>query len=226
MINRCLLCEALIPLTLTVNTLFHKPKFLCEQCTASFTKMDTRRCEHCHKKLAEDEMECRDCLFLAKLNVKIEKIYTIADYTPFVKSMILQYKGLGDYVLSKAFAEILLHHYSAYFFKKYDYIIAMPISKTRLHDRGFNQVAAILDAAQILHQDVLGTQYRDKQSRMTKKERLQQTNVFYMKQPLKTGARILLIDDIYTTGLTVHQAASVLLSNKDCRVEVLAFARA
>ena len=226
MIKRCLYCEDQIPLTLTINTLFHKPKLLCEKCTASFTKTKTKRCSNCHKKLADDEKECRDCLFLAKYNVKIDKIYTITDYSPSVKSMIIQYKGMGDYVLSKAFAEILLMHYPAHFFRKYDYIIAMPISETRLHDRGFNQVSAILDAAHIPHHDVLATHYRDKQSKMTKKERLKQKNPFYMKQPLKDGSRILLIDDIYTTGLTVHQAASVLLSNKDCKIEVLAFARA
>lgn len=226
MIKRCLYCEDQIPLTLTINTLFHKPKLLCEKCTASFTKTKTKRCSHCHKKLADDEKECRDCLFLAKYNVKIDKIYMITDYSPSVKSMFIQYKGMSDYVLSKAFAEILLMHYPAHFFRQYDYIIAMPISETRLHDRGFNQVAAILDAAHLPHHDVLATHYRDKQSKMTKKERLKQKNPFYMKQPLKDGSRILLIDDIYTTGLTVHQAASVLLSNKDCKVEVLAFARA
>ena len=224
--TRCINCDAHIHMNLCIDLLFQPPQKLCERCSSRFKMEKIERCPKCHKRLAANETVCIDCKFLERFNITIDKIHIISDYNPFVKSMLLKYKGFYDFVLCEAFAEVLLHHYKPRFFRQFDYVIAMPVSEERLNVRGFNQIEAILNAANIKHHDILKTHYRDKQSYLTKKERLQQRNPFYMSGEIKENARILLIDDIYTTGLTVYQAASVLLSNKDCSVEVLAFARA
>lgn len=224
--TRCINCDAHIHMNLNIEQLFQRPQKLCERCFSQFKMEKTERCPKCHKKRAINETVCIDCKFLERFNINIDKIHIISDYNPFVKSMLLKYKGFYDFALCEAFAEVLMHHYNPRFFRQFDYVIAMPVSEERLNVRGFNQIEAVLNVANIKHHDILKTHYRDKQSYLSKKERLQQRNPFYMSGDIKKNARILLIDDIYTTGLTVYQAASILLSNKYCSIEVLAFARA
>ena len=71
--------------------------------------------------------------------------------------------------------------------------------------------------------ELLGTRSRPKQSRLGKKNDLKLT-MFYLKENIDiTNKNILLIDDIYTTGLTVHYAGSVLCNKKSENSKCLRF---
>jgi ComF family protein len=53
-------------------------------------------------------------------------------------------------------------------------------------------------------------------------------NAFNLRQPAKiTNKRILLVDDVFTTGgATVNECARILMKNKAAEIEVFTFARA
>ena len=74
--------------------------------------------------------------------------------------------------------------------------------------------------------NILGTNIRPKQSELGKLERSNAPNPFYVKEDIDIRDKvILLIDDIYTTGLTIHHAGCKLLSLNVRKFKVFAFAR-
>jgi len=105
--------------------------------------------------------------------------------------------------------------------KKYDIIIIVPISKQRKKERGYNQsyliakeiskIIKIPIAKKVLYKIKNTTP----QSLLNKKQREENAKGVY-KAPNTTklyDKKILLIDDIYTTGNTVNECTKILLNN-------------
>lgn len=225
--NKCIVCHRDLVESLTIDNLFSKLPSVCPTCIKSLTeKEDCKRCAHCKKKLAAGEERCTDCLFLNHHFGFVNDVDFVCDYTDDVSSLLHRYKSNGDILLAKAFAESIKQHFNSNYFKAFDAVIPMPISDGRLKSRGFNHVTEILDQLNIHYIDALHTAYRDKQMNLNKKARIQQDNPFTLKQSIANYQRILLVDDIYTTGLTMSRAKRVILASKDCKIKMLAFARA
>lgn len=227
--TKCIVCNTMIPREFDINNLFSKNKIICKRCIDQAYQVETRRCPTCHKKLQEDETVCLDCQFLSQYFEPFNHIYFVSDYHEWMKSLIHRYKSDGDILLSKYFAACLLKSYSRLFFKKYDFIIPIPSSSERQKLRGFRHVETILEEAHIKYESILMANHRLKQSTLTKLERIHQENPFKINDDkenlLEDGMHILLIDDIYTTGLTAHHAQKVLLHKKKLNIDMLAFAR-
>lgn len=227
--NRCIVCDNQLIEILTIDSLFSSLPMICDVCENNIVQINVcKRCENCKKKLDIDENKCIDCMFIQSQFSFTNELDFVSDYHAQLSALLHQYKSSGDILLAKVLAHLTLKHYSKKYFKQFDYIIPMPISDKRLALRGFNHITTILDYMAIKYHNVLQTDYREKQMHLTKKERLSQTNPFRLINAcdIKDNARILLFDDIYTTGLTMSHAKSVLLSNKHCEIKMLAFARA
>lgn len=66
----------------------------------------------------------------------------------------------------------------------------------------------------------------EKQSKKTRKERLSGSNPFYFQgEEMFHGQHILLIDDVYTTGITVRQIGSLLYDRGAREVSSLTLCR-
>jgi ComF family protein len=110
---------------------------------------------------------------------------------------------------------------------EWDAVIPIPLSEKRLEKRGFNQ-AEILAGGLAKHLNIpicnnviRRTRNTHQQSRFTKPaERAANVKgAFAMGEEWDiTGWNILLVDDILTTGSTMHEAARILLENGACRV--------
>lgn len=219
MASKCLICHSTIIQPLTIRSYFMKTSCACDDCLSGFVYESCSRCNHCHKRLAQDELECTDCHFINQHFEPVEKITCLYDYNDAMKSLIHAYKSNKDIALKEVFAQMIKGKIG-----KYDAIIPIPSSEERLNERGFDHIECILDAAKIKYSPILKTHFRPKQSQLTKKERLHEHNPYYME--VDCPANILLIDDIYTTGLTIHRASRVLNSKNAKSIEVLTFARA
>lgn len=110
-------------------------------------------------------------------------------------------------------------------------IIPVPLHATRLRERGFNQavelarpIAKHFDLPLNLH-EVRRTRATPPQSELPRKERLENIHgAFEVMQPL--NGRVVIIDDVLTTGSTAHELAGTLLNAGAEQVEVWACARA
>ncbi|MCE4955849.1 ComF family protein [Macrococcoides caseolyticum] len=225
--NRCIWCHSPLIEPLTIDTMFSKIPCLCTECKSNLMiKASCPRCDACGKKLAQDETICQDCVWIKQNFGFTNSVDFICDYHEDIKHFLHQYKTSGDIVLAQAIAEMIYTTYKSRYFRQFDLIIPMPISHERLCIRGFNHITEIFSHMNLSYHDILETEYREKQMHLNKRERIKQDNPFQLKQSINKNARILLVDDIYTTGLTMSHARSVLLSNKHCEIKMLAFARA
>ena len=122
--------------------------------------------------------------------------------------------------------------------KTYDTIIPVPISKKRYKARGYNQSELIAkELVRKLLASGIQIKYNNKclfkikdiieQSKLNKEERqknIQGVYKLYNKQ-LLYNKKILLIDDIYTTGSTVNECCKVLIEAQLKKIGILTIAK-
>ena len=134
-----------------------------------------------------------------------------------------RYKFTGDCALAEVLAMFLGSR-----FGEYDVIIPIPISKARMKERGYDQTTMVLDAKGLKYSNFLEAEDRQRQSTLSKMERARGENPFHLncRRGDLAGKRILVIDDIYTTGMTVHQALEKLYTFSPATIDVLTFSKA
>lgn len=112
------------------------------------------------------------------------------------------------------------------------YIIPIPLSQKRLRERGFNQSGWIAQKiADNLGKGFVYAPYMLRKIRETKKQALLRRNDrlvnpagSFRAQNVPTGAHIILIDDVATTGATVNEAKKVLRLAGAKKIEVFCIA--
>lgn len=221
-LNRCIICQNHINEVIDLLNLFSRQSIICEQCASQLTfNHETRRCKRCLKIMSEEEEDCLDCQWLSNKYPLINQLYTLYDYDGLVKALIQQYKLNGDVALNQVFQLPLK------LIKQYDYVIPAPIHPNKLQQRTFDHVTTVLDNQKIIYTQIYETEERKKQSELTKVERSSQQNPFKINKDIDLeNKRILLVDDIYTTGLTMHRLAELLFIRKIRKIDALTFARA
>ena len=139
-----------------------------------------------------------------------------------MKDYFSRYKFQGDYLLRNVFALSLRKELKN--FQSYT-ILSIPLSESKMKTRGFNQVSGLLEAAQIPYQELLKKKESQTQSSKDRKERLENTGNFYMIENTKIPKKILLVDDIYTTGATLQDAKMALFENGAKEIMTFSLAR-
>lgn len=113
---------------------------------------------------------------------------------------------------------------------EYDYIVPVPLHRKRYRERGFNQSALIadsIDSAKTIHmlKRLVYTPAQAKLQRAARLSNLQRAIVINNDfKNLIPHSRILLVDDVYTTGSTIQQCRSVLLEHGTSQVDALVIA--
>lgn len=143
----------------------------------------------------------------------------IFKYEGIIKERLIKFKFNEKSYIYKAFVNFIIKNEKiCRFFKSYDIIIPVPIHYNRKINRGYNQSALI--AKEIAKR--LNIQYENKvlfktvnnkpQSTKNKQERINNVKgVYYTKNEYRIlNKKILLLDDIYTTGSTVNECSKIL----------------
>jgi len=194
---KCLLCaEHFIPVW-TPENLFISQRS-CPDCKMKF--VESGGCADCGK---PGRALCADCV---RWREKGEQLVTrtLYLYDAAGKDFMHRFKFGGDPVLVEVFRNELKQVR-----RKVDWIVPIPLSAERIADRRYNQSALIARRIRGRKRDLLSRIDLKASSGLTKAEREGRENPFRPELPC-AGKRILLVDDVYTTGTTLHQAASVL----------------
>ena len=186
---------------------------------------------------------CYNCKQKINLNKKsiVTNVYG-KEYDKFIflfsykdiRKLILDYKFNGKSYLYNTFSKIILDDFKiCEELKKYDVIIPVPMSKKKKARRGYNQTELI---AKCLAKE-LNIEYNNKslvkiklnktQSTLTEKERFENVkNVFDIKNSeLVKDKKVILFDDILTTGATLDECSKVLKKNRVNDIVVLTLAK-
>lgn len=127
------------------------------------------------------------------------------------------------------FAQLLAQQVHHQIWPEIDVVVPIPLHPLRQLKRGYNQSQLIAQNMPIyqlkLDAQVLYRQHFTKpQTQLSKQQRKQNLNDAFACRRSLNGAKVLLIDDVITTGNTVEQAAKVLKQNGATAVYVAAVA--
>jgi len=185
------------------------------------------RCVFCRKFLKNGEKHvCGECVKSLPYADGEERRgdFFIVCVVPFyyrdkVRDSILRYKFKNATQYTAYYGKILAECIAKKLSGKYDYITWVPLSKKRLKKRGYDQAMLLAMATALELGDVAVELLRKKvdipaQSGIEahEKRRANVSGAFEVIDPeLVRGKRILVIDDVVTSGSTLSECARVLL---------------
>lgn len=230
----CLYCHEEISPEISWSTFFTKevPTYLCSECDSQLIQIQGETCQICSRPLENLDPQfvvgdtCYDCVRWEEdpeWKGTLQKNDSIYVYNDFLKELMGKYKFRGDYILAKAFSEKIKVRLQS---NEYDFLAPIPLSEERQYSRGFNQSEAFLREAGFEAENLLQRTHSEKQSKKSRNERIHLHQVFQLVDGVNVqGKRILLIDDIYTTGSTLRHAAKILKNAGAVSVESFTLAR-
>ena len=204
---KCLLCGQTMKAVLTFSSLLllkNDDTCLCSDCDSTFERIGEENCPNCMK--TGLSTKCKDCQLWCKEGVEVSH-RAIFTYNQAMKDFFSRYKFDGDFLLRKVFASFLSEELKKY--KEYQFVV-IPLSPDRYADRGFNQVESLVDAAGFAYLDLLEKREERASSSKSRSERLETESPFFIKSGVTIPKKILLIDDIYTTGTTINRVKRLL----------------
>lgn len=154
---------------------------------------------------------CFDCVrWLQQFPFELLKHDTVLEYNDIFREWLYRYKYQGDYRLKEVLVEPLKAAYHKY--RDYEWLI-LPSSPNSLRERGFHATAGLLENASIPFVTPF-TYIGDgrKQTQKTRLDRIQLSQPFAISdETFKILPRkILIFDDVYTTGATLLSAKKIL----------------
>lgn len=197
---------------ITITNLFYPP--VCGICGKLNEDFLCKKCEKLLESQAKFEIQEKQ-----NINLYFDKHLYIFQYEGIIRKLIIDYKFNEKSYLYKTFVNFLLKNKKFFeILKSYDTIIPVPISKKRKKDRGYNQSTLIAREISKRLKIELNTSclYKAKdivaQSTLNREEREQNIKDVYELKNVKEleKKKILLIDDIYTTGSTLNECSKIL----------------
>lgn len=199
---------------------------ICSSCWSEIRRYGGPSCKVCALPVVSEYSKvCGQCL---KKAPPFSKVITYGLYEDILAEAINQLKFYGIKRISKTLGRLLL----SLDLPETDGIVPVPITIKRLRERGFNQallIARIIakeSKVPLLMDTLLKKKETPPQIGLSAKERLLNLkNAFEVKGNIK-GLRLLLVDDVMTTGATVTECSKVLMKAGAEEVIVLTLARA
>ena len=208
---------------------------LCEMCFQKVEFISAPYCLQCGMPLENiDEsahhLICPNCL-KKKPKARLQRSAVL--YNDFAQDLILAFK-FGDRTdLKTLFAKWMFLAARDSLKQGIDVIIPVPLSYRRLVVRRYNQAAVLAKEVAKLTQtpidamNLIKIRHTKPQSRLQKSARVKNIkNAYRVKCPERIrGKRVLLIDDVMTTGATLNECVKLLLKNGALSVDTLTLAR-
>jgi ComF family protein len=202
---------------------------LCELCVARFAQ-PRPRCVRCALPVPAGLTQCGRCLADPP---PIDACHTAVSYGFPWSALIAQYKFNGQAGWARVFATLIRSTpWVEPALEDADLVLPMPLSGERLAERGFNQaleIARLLAPQQTDAQLLLRIRHTPAQSALNRKARMENVKGVFTLDPLRAdlvrGKKVVLVDDVMTSGASLHAAAQVLRDAGAAKITAIVFAR-
>ncbi|MBI4726169.1 ComF family protein [candidate division TA06 bacterium] len=219
------------------NMLQQKSGLICDTCWDSLERWEAQSCQRCGMQVpsvSEDQAPllcpkcrvpdwaCADIRVIGPFKAPLADAIHLLKYSDR-RSVVKKFSGYMEQLLAGA------GHYQTA-----DLILAVPLHPARKRERGYNQAQLLAQAlGKLLNKPcpekiIFRARHNRTQTKLNKQQRLENVrDIFTVKKPeLVKGKRIILIDDVLTTGATIGSCASSLLAAGASQVLALTAAAA
>lgn len=232
MVPRLLLDALMPPQCLACNAVVSAPGNLCPDCFSQFNFVTPPVCSACGVPLevhADDGLLCGVCLRDPPVFTQARAVFL---YETVSRPLVLKLKH-GDRTDAAVHLARWMMRSGADLIERCDMIVPVPLHRWRLFMRMYNQSALLANALGKLTgvsiaPDVLTrTKATRSQGGLDRKARRRNVGRAFSirNEAMVKEKRVLLIDDVLTTGATANACAHVLLKAGAARVDVLVLAR-
>lgn len=189
---------------------------ICPSCRKRLHYINEPKCKKCGKEIEKDEQEyCRDCQRYSHAFDKGEAVFA---YDQIMRRSISMFKYHNRREYARVYAREMQKHCERFLqMCAPEVILPIPVHKHKKRQRGFNQAELVAKELGKFTGIPVDTKYLYRVGKTTPQKELtrQQRKVnlrkaFALRETGKYYERILLIDDIYTTGATIDAVSEIL----------------
>lgn len=207
-IFRCLCKRCGIPIV------YEDEEIICCECKEKVFFIDAPVCRHCGIIIENRHRICGECIVKPPI---YRKHYSYSIYDGSLKDLILLFKYGEIKKLKKLIGEYFIEIFKRNICEEFDFLIPVPADKKR--KREFDPVFEIAKNisrsinTRLLADNLVKRKPTEPQAGLSRSKRLKNLDgVFALKYPtILKGKKILLIDDVYTTGTTIKQCTKCLV---------------
>ncbi len=218
-------------------------EFLCDRCMGQTEPTGTPLCPHCGRPFDSPAGVNHLCGRCRRKPFEFSMARSAGKYDRALKALICIFKY--DYrpelalPLARLLWQTLWRHWEP---QAFDWIVPVPLHRRRLRQRGFNQAELLVrhwftlareqglpfDRERLASGILIRHRYTPPQTGLDRQQRAANLkHAFKLTDPdAVQGRRVLLVDDVLTTGATANACARVLKKAKVASVKVLTLARA
>jgi len=223
----CVVCEKILEEDLHFS--------FCSACFSEIRFIRSPLCPRCglpYFAETDSDHPCGDCLSRKQYFTAVR---SLGIYETSLLKAIQRFKYQGSLHAGESLGSLMAafsHH--AFDVTEYDVFMPVPLHLQRLRERGFNQSLILARAmahkfpGELDFMTLRRTASTAPQTGLKKEERAANVRGAFKLEHghLVKGKKVLLIDDVYTTGSTVRECARILLRGGARQVGVLTLARA
>ncbi|RJP28173.1 MAG: ComF family protein [Candidatus Omnitrophota bacterium] len=195
-------------------------KLICLKCWEKIGRNKPPFCQQCGRQLQRKNINKSICDGCVRSNVYFDRAFSPYRYEGAIKKLIHNFKYNNKKFLNKPLANLLINFINEYEIpiRFIDFLVPIPLNNARLREREFNQSQLLAERlSMILSKPVLNNALSRVVNTRSQAELNGQERFINIKNAFRTietsaikGKNILLVDDVFTTGATLSEAACVL----------------
>lgn len=198
--------------------------WVCADCASHVVAFQPPVCEGCGVPLSRSRCHCDD------MAPSLVAVRSFGPFEGWLRESILRFKydeewGRVDYLGERLAASVST-------LSQVDALVPVPLHRSRLRERGYNQSALLATSAgELLGLPVIEAAQRlratSQQARLTGPERARNVDGAFAVAPGcdVTGLHLVLVDDVITTGSTINACATALATSGAASVSAVTLAR-
>lgn len=221
----CLVCEEAVA---------RKSGFLCVSCFLELDFVLEPYCIQCALPFASPHLLGERCLQCCSSPPSWRHVRAIFLYNAGSKRLIFPFKYHGNIRNILLFRKLFLQ-IGGDLLEEADYLIPVPLHRQKIRARGYNQAALLAKALakekgiKILFQGLKRSRQTRPLARLNLKERQKELKSAFIVppsiKPLLKNKKIILVDDVLTTGMTAEFCTKILLEAGCASVDIFVIAR-